>query len=231
MLIIKDLHAAYPDNTPALCGIKLKARSCDSIAIIGSNGAGKTSLFSVLTGLLAFSEGSVEIDNILLNKKNLASIRSKVGLVFQNPDDQLFLPTVYDNLAFGLRNNGCTETETGVEINEILEQLGITHLKKRSALKLSGGEKRICAIAAVLVMKPQILLFDEPTAFLDPRSRRNLIEIINSLYKTKLIATHDLDFANKTCPHAVLLKQGKILASGETTNILNNTALLYEGGL
>jgi cobalt/nickel transport system ATP-binding protein len=154
-----------------------------------------------------------------------------VGLVFQNPDDQFFMPTVEDDIAFGPRNYGMDEAELKIKMDSILEKLNISRLKERSAHHLSGGEKRLAGLAGILIMEPSLLLMDEPSSFLDPRSRRNLISVLKELPQTLLIATHDLDLAKNLCSRAILLKEGKISADGEVQKILDDSALLEECGL
>jgi cobalt/nickel transport system ATP-binding protein len=158
-------------------------------------------------------------------------LRRKVGLVFQNPDDQLFMPRVWDDLAFGPRNMGLDETEVTRRVDAALDVLGIAGLRSRSPLRLSGGEKRLAALAAVLTMEPQVMLLDEPTAFLDPRSRRVLASVLQGLPHTKLIATHDIPFVAELCPRAIILKDGMLRAQGPAADLLGDTALMEECGL
>jgi cobalt/nickel transport system ATP-binding protein len=174
MMKINHLSVIYPDKTIAVDNIDLHIDNEETVALIGANGAGKTSLLLALVGVVA-SAGEIIVDDLLLERKTLGEIRKRVGVVFQNPDNQLFMPTIYDDIAFGLRNYGVSEAEVEAKVDYYLKELGIMHLKHRSPLKLSGGEKRIAAIATILVMEPSIMLFDEPTAFLDPKARRNLI--------------------------------------------------------
>ncbi len=171
------------------------------------------------------------VDGIVLEKNTLNDIRQRLGMVFQNPDDQLFMPMVYDDVAFGPRNYGADEAETERRVDEALGVLGISHLKNRSSLKLSGGEKRIAAIAAVLSMEPSAMLFDEPTAFLDPRARRNLIKVLKNLPHGKLIATHDLTFAEEVCTRTILIKQGRIFADGDPKILLHDKKLMEDCGI
>ena len=165
-----------------------------------------------------------------LEKKTLREIRSKIGMVFQNPDDQLFMPNIYEDVAFGPRNFGCDEEETKNRVNTALTKLGIDHLVERSPLKLSGGEKRLAAIATVLAMEPELLLFDEPTAFLDPRARRNMIYTLMDLPQGKLIATHDTAFASLLCTRVLLLQNGRLVAD-EGIDLLHNKERLEAAGL
>jgi len=160
----------------------------------------------------------------------LREVRSRIGLVFQNPDDQLFMPSIFEDIAFGPRGFGCGETETTARVGAALSRLGIEHLSERSPLKLSGGEKRLAAIATVLAMNPEFLLFDEPTAYLDPRARRNLATILSDLPQGKLIATHDLAFAAQTCSRVLLLEKGRLVADGGS-ELLRDITTLEAAGL
>lgn len=198
---------------------------------MGANGAGKTSLLLTLVGILPAKSGIITIDGLTLNPANLRELRRRTGLVFQNPEDQLFMSSIRDDLAFGPRNMGLAEEEVHRRIDEVLDLLNIGRLKDRSPLKLSGGEKRLTALAAVLTMKPRIMLLDEPSAFLDPRSRKGLIKILVSLPHTRIIATHDLSFALETCTTALVLKDGKLRAQGPCGEIFQDPALMDECGL
>ena len=199
MLEIEKLNYAYPDGHQAIRDINLKIEEGESIALVGANGAGKSSLFKLIIGISEIKEGSIKVEELAVGKKTLKDIRRKVGMVFQNPDDQLFMTKVYDDIAFGPRNELLTEEEVEERVVNALEQLGITHLRDRMPHRLSGGEKRVIAIASVLAMNPRVILFDEPTSFLDPQARRNVINTLDSLKMTKIIATHDLDMALDIC--------------------------------
>ena len=231
MIEIKNLSVVYPDGTKAVDDISFTVGDGESIALVGANGAGKTSLLLSLVGVLPIHSGSVTVDGTTLNKKNLNEIRRKLGMVFQNPDDQLFMPMIYDDITFGPRNYGLSEDEVTKRADEALATLGIQHLRDRSSLKLSGGEKRIAAIATVLVMEPSAVIFDEPTAFLDPRARRKLIGVLSGLPHGKLIATHDLTFAQEVCTRAIVIRKGKVFADGDPREILHDVKLMDEGGL
>ena len=230
MLQVSDLSVEYADGKKAVNGASFQIAPNECVALIGANGAGKTTLLLALVGILTAITGVIAIDGLVLNKKKLSDFRTRVGLVFQNPDDQLFMPNVFEDAAFGPRSYGCGEEQTKERVDTVLEQLKINHLRRRSPLKLSGGEKRLAAIATVLAMQPDYLLFDEPTAFLDPRGRRNLQKIIIGLPQGKLIATHDLSFAADTCSRVLLLKDGEIVADGGI-DCLNDDRLLEMGGL
>ncbi len=231
MIRIKDLTVKYPDGHIAINKINVNISKETSVAVVGENGAGKSSLLLSLAGVLPPISGEILIDEIPVNKNNLPSIRKLVGLIFQNPDDQLFMTSVYDDIAFGPRNMGLSEWEVDIKVKGILEQFNISHLIKRIPGKLSGGEKRSVAIAGVLTMSPSVLLFDEPTSFLDPKAVRQLVHTLNSLPLTKLIATHDLSFARKVCNYVILMQNGSIVAEGPTNEILDNEILLKNCGL
>ena len=219
MIDIRDWTVTYPDGTVAVDGFTLHAAPGEHLALIGANGAGKSTLILSLVGVLP-GRGTVTVDGVRLQKDTLTEIRTKVGVVFQNPDDQLFLPTIYDDIAFGPRNQGLDEETVRRRVEDRLTLLGISHLRDKTALKLSGGEKRLAAMATVLSMKPAVMAFDEPTAFLDPKARRKLIEILRALPHTMLIATHDLAFAAEVCPRSVLLRRGKLFADGPSKELL-----------
>jgi len=230
MMKINQLSVVYPDKTIAVDGIDLLIQNEETVALIGANGAGKTSLLLSLVGVIP-SLGEIIVDDIKLDKHTLGEIRRRVGVVFQNPDNQLFMPTIYDDVAFGLRNYGLPENEIEAKVDYYLKELGILHLKHRSPMKLSGGEKRIAAIATVLAMEPSVMLFDEPTAFLDPKARRNLINVLNKLPHTKLIASHDLPFVAEVCDRAVVLKKGIIFADGHPADMIYNKQLMDDSGI
>ena len=231
MIEIKNLSVIYPDGTKAVDDISLTVRDGESIALVGANGAGKTSLLLSLVGILPIHAGTVTVDGTSLGKNTLNEIRRRIGMVFQNPDDQLFMPMIYDDVAFGPRNYGLGEDEVQDRVDKTLQTLGIPHLRDRSSLKLSGGEKRIAAVATVLAMEPSAVIFDEPTAFLDPKARRHLISVLSHLPHGKLIATHDLTFAQEVCTRTIVIRKGKIFADGDPREILHDAMLMEEGGL
>ncbi len=227
MIRIKDWTVAYPDGTVAIDHITADIKEGEHVALIGANGAGKSTLLLSMVGVLP-GKGSVEIAGTALQRENFQEIRRKTGVVFQNPDDQLFLPTVFDNIAFGPRNLGLDETTVQCRVEDRLRLLQIESLRDKAAMKLSGGEKRMAAMATVLAMKPSVMLFDEPTAFLDPKARRNLIHVLQKLPHTMLIATHDLTFAAQVCSRSILLKRGKILAEGASGELLYDVTKMEE---
>jgi len=227
VLKLQNITVVYPDKTKAINNIDLTVNTGENIALIGENGAGKTTLLLAIVGILESSSGTIEIDGIQLGKKTINEIRKRTGLVFQNPDDQLFMPLIYDDVAFGCHNFGMPEDEVTIRVDETLKQLNISHLGRRSSLRLSGGEKRMAAIAAVLAMKPSILMFDEPTAFLDPKAKRALIETLKRLNHTKIIATHDITFAATVCSRVIILKNGQIAADGMTDILYDKELMTY----
>jgi cobalt/nickel transport system ATP-binding protein len=228
MLAIEKLNYAYPDGHQAIRDINLNIEEGESIALVGANGAGKSSLFKLIIGIAEIKEGSIKVEELSVGKKTLKDIRRKVGMVFQNPDDQLFMTKVYDDIAFGPRNELLTEEEVEARVVNALEQLGITHLRDRMPHRLSGGEKRVIAIASVLAMNPRVILFDEPTSFLDPQARRNVINTLDSLKMTKIIATHDLDMALDICDRVIILHHGSVFADGTVKDILLDENLLSQ---
>ena len=230
MLQIKDLVIDYPDGTRAIDSVSFSLDSGENLAVIGANGAGKTSLLLSLVGVLTPASGQIDVNGDPLTKKTLRQIRSQVAVVFQDPDDQLFMPTISEDIAFGPRSFGYDEQEISERVASTLTELGIEHLAHRSPLKLSAGEKRMAAIATVLVMKPDFLLLDEPTAFLDPRARRNLMSVLSDLPQGKLIATHDLSFAEQVCTRVLLLEKGHLIAD-DGLGLLGDSTVLEAAGL
>ena len=230
MLTINNVTVEYPDGTKAINNLSLNVKSGEKLALIGANGAGKSTLMLAIEGILD-STGEIKIDDLVVDSKNIVKVRQQVGMLFQNPDDQLFMATIYDDIAFGPRNAGLDEESVKYRVEDRLKLLNIEHLKDKTALKLSGGEKRMAALATVLAMKPSVMLLDEPTAFLDPKARRNLINVLNTLPHTMLIATHDLTFAKEVCREAVVIKDGNFFAKGNCDEILYNQELMDEGGI
>ena len=218
MIELKDWSVTWPDGTEAVKRLSFRVQAGERTALIGGNGAGKSTLIRSLVGVLP-GTGYAALAGIQVEKKNYRELRRKAGVVFQNPDDQLFLPRIRDNVAFGLKNLGISPEETDHRVRKILQQFNIPELSGRLSMKLSGGEKRLAALASVMVMEPEVLLLDEPTAFLDPKARRNLIRVLKRLPQTMLIATHDLSFAAEVCPRAAVLSRGKLTAEKPTEEI------------
>ncbi|MHC1681477.1 MAG: energy-coupling factor ABC transporter ATP-binding protein [Clostridiaceae bacterium] len=227
----RELHYSYPCGKKALNGITFKINHGESVAIVGANGAGKSTLMNLILGIEFPEKGEINIGDIPLSKKTLSLIRQRVGLVFQNADDQLFMPTVYDDVAFGPRNLKLDEKEVHRRTIKALETVGIVHLKERPPYKLSGGEKRSAAIATVLSMAPDILIMDEPTTGLDPKSRRRLINLLREFKHTKIIATHDMDMVWETCERTIIIDNGTVIADGLTLDILSNEELMNKSSL
>ncbi|WP_035789479.1 energy-coupling factor ABC transporter ATP-binding protein [Butyrivibrio sp. XBB1001] len=231
ILKIEHLSFAYEKEEPVLSDINLMAHDGESIGIIGANGIGKSTLMKLLVGLYLDYEGVLEIAGHPVDKKNLNHVREHIGYVFQDSDSQLFLSTVEDDVAFGPQNYGLSDDEVEKRVVDALEKVHITDLRKKHTYKLSGGEKKLASIATILAMNPDIIIMDEPEAALDPRNRKNLIRIINEINSLKLITSHDLDFIMDTCERTILLDEGRIIADGRSTEILQNESLLTEHGL
>lgn len=228
---VKNLHYIYPDGREAINGVSFRIVHGESVGIVGANGAGKTTLLMLLIGAIFPYKGEVTVGEVPVVKKTLPLIRQKMGMLFQNPDDQLFMTTVYDDVAFGPRNYKLDEREVEKRVSRALETVGIEHLRNRAPYKLSGGEKRAAAIATVLSMAPDIMVLDEPSSALDPRSRRRLINLLKGFSHTKIIATHDLDLVLELCDRTIVLKDGKVISDGTTAGILTNVELLEQSGL
>lgn len=230
MIDVSHLTVTYPDGSCALEDITFSIPSGECVALLGANGAGKSTLLLTLMGILPANSGAITIDSIPLNKKTLPRLRQQAGLIFQNPDDQLFMATVQEDIAFGLRGK-LPESQIPEEVSKVLERFGIAHLAEKLTHRLSGGEKRMAALAGILSTRPPVLLFDEPTSFLDPRARRQFMQQAASLSQTRLIATHDLDMALALCSRVLLLDHGRCIADGNAKEILSDRALLEDAGL
>jgi cobalt/nickel transport system ATP-binding protein len=226
-----NLCYTYPDGKQALNNISFKITHGESVGIIGLNGAGKSTLLMQMNGTLLPTSGEISIGEVRVQKNSLPIIRQHVGFIFQNSDDQLFMSTVYDDVAFGPRNYNLPEEEVESRVNNALETVGISHLRGRPPYRLSEGEKRAAAIAAVLAMSPDILVMDEPSSSLDPSSRRRLIKLLHSFTHTRIIASHDLDMILEICPRTIVIKNGGIIADDTTAAIFSNDELLALSGL
>jgi cobalt/nickel transport system ATP-binding protein len=225
---VKNLRHVYPDGTEALRGVSFRITHGESVAIIGANGAGKSTLLLHLNGHLVPSEGSIRIGDFPLTRATLPEIRRTVGMVFQNPDDQLFMPTVYDDVAFGPLNLGFPREEVEQRVQDALEQVGSAHVMNKAPYHLSGGEKKRVAIATVLSMSPDILVMDEPTSGLDPCARRQLMQLLKEFRHTKIFTSHDLDMVLDVCERTIVLHEGEVKADGPTREIFADERLLHE---
>jgi cobalt/nickel transport system ATP-binding protein len=230
VLQVHDLYFSYPDGHAALCGITFHMCSGEKAALVGPNGAGKSTLMLHLNGILT-GRGEIEIGGMRLTRDNLPVIRSMVGLVFQNPDDQLFSPTVFEDVAFGPLHMGLPEDEVRARVDAALEAVKMSAYRDRLSHHLSVGEKKRISIATVLSMNPSLLVLDEPSAGLDPRARRTLINLLRELPITMLISTHDMALVNELFTRTIVMDHGEIVADGETREILENEELLAAHGL
>ncbi len=228
---IANMTYAYMKGVTVLDSISLSIAEHESVGLVGANGAGKSTLLKILVGLNPGFAGSVKIDGLPVEKSTLPKIRQKMGYVFQDADSQLFMTTVSEDVAFGPRNYGLSESEVAARTDAALQMTGITHIKDRPIMRLSGGEKKLAQIATILSMEPEILLLDEPSIALDPKNRRNIINILNSIQATKIIASHDLDMIMDTCSRTVLMAGGRIAADGPTEKILRDKVLLEANSL
>lgn len=231
LLNLDTITFSYTPDLIAINELSFSINKGETIGIVGANGAGKSTLLKLIVGLLFPEKGEILWEGVPLSKKNLKEIREKVGLVFQNPEDQLFMPSVYQDVAFGPKNQKLDPESIEKLVNHSLEVLNIQHLKHRSSLKLSGGEKRLVATASILSMNPELLILDEPTSNLDPKSRRTMIRLINQLNHTKIITSHDLDMILETCEKVILLNSGKIVESGDAQILLRDKTLLEKWDL
>lgn len=228
---VNHLTFSYGKGKEVLSDISFTASSRESVGIIGANGVGKSTLLKLLVGLLLDDKGKIAVNGLKVTKENLPQIREKIGYVFQDADSQLFMATVYDDVAFGPRNYGYSETEVERRVTEALRRVHIEEMKDRQIYRLSGGQKKLASIATILAMEPNIILLDEPSIALDPKNRRNLIGILNSINSVKVIASHDLDMILDTCERTILIADGKIAKDGRTEEILTDRVLLETNGL
>lgn len=228
---ISNLSFSYDKDAQVLSDITISAENGESIAIVGANGVGKSTLLRIMVGLESGYDGSIKIGGIDVEKKNLPEVRKNIGYVFQDAEAQLFMPSVYDDVAFAPRNYNYSEEEVSTRVEDALSKIGISHLRDKATYKLSGGEKKLVSIATILSTQPDIILMDEPSIALDPKNRRNLINVLSSLPQCKILATHDLDMALDTCERTIILKDGKIKKDGKTEELLTDKALLEECSL
>ena len=227
---INNLSYTYPDGTPALNGVSLDVMEGESIGIIGPNGAGKSTLLLHLNGILQSKNGAIRVLGMPLTNRNLRKIRSKACLVFQDPEDQLFMPTVFDDVAFGLINLGYHVQAVREKVGEILERVDLSGCESRSSHHLSFGEKKLVSLATVLVMEPEILLLDEPTSNLDRKEKRGIIRFLQEIDKTKIIVSHDLEMIEQLCQRVAVMNRGKVVLT-EDKEILKDDNKLKSVGL
>ena len=225
MIEFQNVTFSYDGAHPVVENLSFTINKGETVGLIGANGAGKSTIMKLLLGLL-IGKGRITVDGLSLSKQNIPSIRQKIGYVLQDSDNQMFMPTVYEDMIFGPRNYGLSKEETERRVDEVLNRLNLQDLKHRYNHKISGGEKRMAAIATILAMEPETILMDEPSTALDPVNRRTVINTINALPQTKLIASHDLDMILDTCQRVILLSRGKIVADGSAESILRDKKLL-----
>lgn len=231
VLSLKDVSFSYRPGREVLKGVSLSVERDEQVALIGANGVGKSTLLKLFVGLLDPQSGSVEVCGMSVERKNLAAVRRAAGYVFQDAESQLFLANVWEDVAFGPRNEGLSEDEVRRRTADALESVGISSLAQEHVYRLSGGQKRLASIATVLAMRSDVLLLDEPTLALDPRNRRMVIRALGDLPCAKLIATHDLDFVLDSCSRVIVVSEGRIVAEGTPDVILRNRELLESNGL
>ena len=231
IISVSDLSFGYDGKRKVLENINFQLKKGESVGLVGANGVGKSTLLRILVGLNTGFQGDVMVNNIPLEKKNLKTIRKNVGYVFQDADSQLFMSTVFDDVAFAPRNYGMSEAEVNEKTMEALKVVHIEQLKDKQIYKLSGGEKKLASIATILSTEPDVILMDEPSVALDPKNRRNLINILNQLNQAKIIASHDLNMIMDTCERTILLSDGKVIKDGNTKEILLDKELMEESGL
>ncbi len=231
-IVVEKLTYAYPTGPVALADVDLRVQPGESVGLIGPNGAGKTSLFLCLSGVLQPAGGKVQVAGLdVADSAERRLLPRKLGIVFQSSEDQLFNATVLDDVAFGPLNLGLGENEVRQRVADALHQVDLQGFEPRVPFHLSGGEKRRVALAGVLAMRPEVLLLDEPSMHLDPRGRRELIGLINQLPNTKVIASHDLEFILATCPRAVVMDRGRVIADGPVRKLLADQPLMEAHGL
>ena len=223
-----DVHYRYPNGYEALCGVSFRITHGEKVALVGANGAGKSTLLLHTNGLLMPSQGGVVLGGIALTRRTLPLVRQSVGLVFQDSDNQLFMPTVEEDVAFGPSNMRLEPEEIRRRVTEALDAVGALDLRGESPFRLSGGQKKRVAIATVLAMEPSVLVMDEPTSNLDPRARRQIIDLIRRFSHTTLIATHDMEMVLDLCDRTIVMKEGRIVADGSTRHVFGDLALIEE---
>ena len=231
MLVFDNVVYDYPDGTHALDGLSFAIEAGERVALLGPNGAGKSTLMLHTNGILLPRSGSVRVGGMLVDKAHLVEVREAVGLVFQDPEDQLFMPSVHEDIGFGPLNMGLNPEEVHRRIHAALDAVDLEDIRLKAGAHISFGQKKRIALATVLACENKVLVLDEPTSNLDPRSRRQMIELLDRLDATLLVATHDIDFAWDVCPRSLIINKGRVVADGSTRELLRNEALLYENGL
>lgn len=231
MIKVNNISFSYNKYKEVIKDMSFHIQDRESVGIIGANGAGKSTILKLIVGLCMVSDGEILVNDIKVENKNLPQIRKAVGYVFQDSDSQLFMSNIYQDVSFAPRNAGFDSKEVDKRTMMALNKMGIAGLKDRPVYSLSGGEKKLASVATVLSMNPEILIFDEPTVALDPVNRRNLIDVFNSIEETKIITSHDLDMVYDTCQRTILIDKGKVVADGDTKDILHDKQLLEEHGL
>jgi cobalt/nickel transport system ATP-binding protein len=231
VLSVEGLRFNYPDGHTALRDVSFQIERGEKVALVGPNGAGKSTLMLHLNGILAGQQGQVSVAGLPVTRPNLPQVRARVGLVFQNPDDQLFSPTVFEDVAFGPLHMGLPEREVRARVARALEQVNMSDYPDRLSHHLSAGEKKRIAIATVLSMEPELLVLDEPSAGLDPRARRGLINLLRHLPLTMLVSTHDMLLVRELFPRMIIMDEGHVVADGPTGSLLNDETLLEAHGL
>lgn len=225
MIRLENVSFEYEQGNPVIDNMSFDIRDGEAVGLIGANGAGKSTIMKLLLGLV-FGSGKILIDDIEVNRNNLGKIREKLGFVLQNSDNQMFMPTVYEDMMFAPLNYMVSREDAEKRVDEVLDRLGLQYLKHKYNHKISGGEKRMAAIATILAMEPEAILMDEPTSALDPYNRRVVINTIRDLKQTKIITSHDLDMILDTCDRVILINEGKVVADGEAGEILRDRELL-----
>jgi len=225
MIKLDNVSFSYEKDVPVIRDLSFCIDDGESVGLIGANGAGKSTVMKLLLGLV-FGEGQILIDDVEVNRANLAQVRKKLGFVLQNSDNQMFMPTVYEDMMFAPLNYMVSREEAEKRVDKVLERLGLQYLKHKYNHKISGGEKRMAAIATILAMEPEAVLMDEPTSALDPYNRRVVINTIRELNQTKIITSHDLDMILDTCDRVILISEGTVVADGRAEEILRDKELL-----
>lgn len=230
-IICDNVCFSYEKGNEILHNISFSCGHDDAVGLIGANGVGKSTLMRILVGLEMGFTGEVTVGEIKVAKKTLPRIREKIGYVFQDSDNQLFMPTVYDDIAFAPRNYGLPSDQVKERVQHALDLVGIDYLRNKQTYKMSGGEKKMVSIATILAMTPDVILMDEPSIALDPKNRRRLINILNGLDHIKIVASHDLDMILETCNRVILMSDGRIIKDAPTREVLTDRQLLEQNGL